>query len=153
MIQLLLGNDNIIKILNHLIENQIEVSQKKIREETKMSKATAVKWLKYLEKQDLITYKKIGVTKLYTLTNNTIVKQFKILHRLISLEELKKLNLEIYLYGSCARGEETENSDIDILIIGKIKRNQIVNQIENLAKKLGKSINFSIFVYCFILIS
>lgn len=143
MIQL---NNKTMKLLTFFINNPTsETSQKDIRKKTKISKATAVKWLKYLEKINLITFKKIGVTKLYKLNNNSIIKQFKILNRIISLEPLKKLNLEIYLYGSCARGEETEKSDIDILIISNIKRNQIVNKIDNISKKLGKVISFSIF--------
>ena len=146
MIQSILGNNKIIKILIYLINNQsIDNSQKEIIKHTNISKTTAVKWLKYLEKNNLVHHKKIGVTKLYKLNNNQIIKQFKILNRLISLEPLNKLNLEIYLYGSCARGEETEKSGIDLLIMGSIKRNQIINKIENLSKKLNKPINLSIF--------
>jgi predicted nucleotidyltransferase len=58
---------------------------------------------------------------------------------------LKTKNIEIYLYGSCARGENIGDSDIDLLIIGKIKRKDIVDDIERFSKKLGKDINFKIF--------
>lgn len=53
--------------------------------------------------------------------------------------------VEIYLYGSCARGEERKDSDIDLLFIGKIKREKIINTIEKFSEKIGKSINFRIF--------
>jgi len=61
------------------------------------------------------------------------------------LNNLKEKELEIYLYGSASRGEDTEKSDIDILIIGKTKRSEIVDFIENISKNIKKRISFTVF--------
>lgn len=138
------------KILIFFLNNPaIELSQLEIIKKVSIAKATAVKWLEFLVQNNVLNCKKIGVTKLYKLNNeNIIVKQLKILNILIQLEPLKKIKnkeIELYLYGSCARGEQTENSDIDLLVIGNIHRNEIINEIDNLSKKINKKINFKIF--------
>jgi len=150
MVQLIdiFGNKKILTILHFFIMNpSIEISQTELIKKTKIAKATAVKWLDFLVKNSLLNYKKIGVTNLYRLNNeNLIIKQLKIINTLTQLEDLNKLkNLEIYLYGSSARGEDIEKSDIDLLVIGNIKRNEIINSIDNLSKKISKKITFNIF--------
>ena len=145
----LLGNKNLINILSFLIESDEELSQTKIRNKIKMSKATLIKWLKYLEKNNFVSIKIEGVSKLYKLNKeNTILKQFKILNNIIKIQELNNLiknNIKIYLYGSCARGEDSKESDIDLLIIGNIKRHEIIEEINKLSKKLNKKITLQIF--------
>ena len=145
----LLGNKNLINILSFLIESDEELSQTKIRNKIKMSKATLIKWLKYLEKNNFVNIKIEGVSKLYKLNKeNTILKQFKILNNIIKIQELNNLiknNIKIYLYGSCARGEDSKESDIDLLIIGNIKRHEIIEEINKLSKKLNKKITLQIF--------
>ena len=146
----ILGNKKIIQILTFFINNDpIELSQLEIIKQIKIAKATAVKWLSFLIRNDLLKCKKIGVTNLYKLNSeNQIIKQFKILETVIQLEELNKLktkNIEIYLYGSASRGENNKESDIDILILGKIQRNEIVNALDKLSKRIKRKISFTIF--------
>src|SRR3989344_2354678 len=100
----LLGNKNLIKILQFLIENDTESSQTKIRNKIKIAKATLIKWLNYLEKNNFVKTRIEGVSKLYKLNKeNIILKQFKILNTLIKICELnvlkKKYNIKVYLYG------------------------------------------------------
>jgi len=146
----LLGNKNIIKILNFIIELEYEISQTKIRNKLKISKVTLIKWLNFLEKNNFVNTRIEGVSKLYTLNKkNNILKQYKILTNIIILESLnslaKKHNVKIYLYGSSSRGEDTKDSDIDLLIIGNIKRHNIIEEINKLSKKLNKKITLQIF--------
>ena len=146
----LLGNKSLIKILHFLIENNNELSQTKIRNKIKIAKATLIKWLNYLEKSNFVHVKIEGVSKLYKLNkDNIILKQFKILNSLIKIQELKilskKNNIKIYLYGSCARGEDFKESDVDLLIIGDVKRQDIINDINNLSKKINRIITMQIF--------
>ena len=146
----LLGNKNLIKILQFLIENDTESSQTKIRNKIKIAKATLIKWLNYLEKNNFVKTRIEGVSKLYKLNKeNIILKQFKILNTLIKICELnvlkKKYNIKVYLYGSASRGEDSKESDIDLLIIGDIKRQGIINNIDKLSKKFNKKITLQIF--------
>lgn len=147
----LLGNKSIIKLLDFFIHNSSkEFSQIKVREKTKLTKATLTKWLKYLEKNEIINVKIIGVTKLYKLNDsNLIVKQLKILNTLILLNGIEllkeKYKIKIYLYGSSARGENINTSDIDLLVIGNINRDTIIRDINKIANRINKTITIQIF--------
>ena len=63
---------------------------------------------------------------------------------LLGLEALKNLIVEfihplaIVLFGSYSRGEDVESSDIDLLIISRVKKQPIISEME---KKLGRKIN------------
>ena len=51
-----------------------------------------------------------------------------------------------FIYGSFAKGEEREDSDIDLLIIGKVDEDKLVEVISKLERKLQREINYSIYV-------
>jgi len=55
-----------------------------------------------------------------------MLRQFKILNTLVLLkpliEELKNIAKKVILYGSCAEGTDTSESDIDLFIISEQKR-------------------------------
>lgn len=152
MVQLteIFGNKKILRILQFFIDNSsIEVSQTELIGKTKIAKATAVKWLGLLVKDNFLLCKRIAVTNLYRLNNeNLIVKQLKITNTLLQLQPLNKLKakgLEVYLYGSSSRGEDTEQSDIDILVIGNVKRSEIINLIDSISKNINRKISFNVF--------
>ena len=145
-----LGRRDLMMILNHFLDNPKEISQTNLLKKTKLSKATVIKWVSFLEKEKFLNARRIGNTKLLELTDGPITKQFKILNALFKLRGIEKLrdkNVEIYLYGSAARGETHEESDIDILIIGNIKRNEIIDIIDIIQKKNNIKINFQIFTH------
>ena len=72
---------------------------------------------------------------------------YKQAFNLLSLFDLRNLIIEtihpksIVLFGSYSRGEDIETSDIDILIISKVKKEPKLSGIE---KKLKKKINLMI---------
>ncbi len=143
-----LGRKELMIILNHFLDDPKEISQTNLLKKTKLSKATIVKWVFFLEKEKVLNIRRIGNTKLLELNNTPIIKQMKILNSLFKLRDMEKLkdkNVEVYLYGSAARGENHENSDIDILIIGNIKRNDIIDFIDIIQKKNNIKVNFQIF--------
>ena len=69
---------------------------------------------------------------------------YKRTYNLASLFELKQLiqedlaPKEIRIFGSYTRGEDVENSDIDILIISKVKKEL---EYKDLEKKLGRNLH------------
>lgn len=141
---------NSVRIIEFFIKNpSATFSQREIREKLELAKATAVKHLGMLVKNSFLNLKTIGNSNQYCLNNeNVIIKQIKILSIIIELESLSRLKepgCEIYLYGSAARGEINEKSDIDLLIIGKIKRSEIIREIEKLSKSIDKKISYNIF--------
>ena len=150
-IKTILGNKQAVALLLHFTKYpRTELSYTQIRSKTKLAKATLTKWLATLAAHNIINIKKIGTTKLYrTDKENSFVKQFKILHTIDSLQFLKaigqKLEVEIYLFGSAARGEDHEGSDMDILTIGKIKREELLHDIQKYKKAENLHLQFQIF--------
>jgi len=147
----LLGNKNLIKILDYFLTNPtIEVHQKELQNKLKLAKATLNKWLRILVKNEFLKLRKFGRVNIYHLNReNTIVKELKRLKNILMLSGLKKIvkdyKIKIYLYGSAARGEDIEDSDLDLLIIGKIKREDIFGEIEKISRKLRRRISIQIF--------
>ena len=60
---------------------------------------------------------------------------------------LKKINgiSQAFIYGSFAKGEEKEDSDIDLLIIGKVDEDELIEEINKLERKLQREINYAIY--------
>ncbi len=147
----LLGNKNFIKIISFFFKNPMEeFSQTNLITKVKLSKVTLIKQLKELVDAGILLIKRVGNVNLYRLNaENLFAKRLKVLFILSELEQLKELsnkyNVEIYLYGSCARGEDTKESDIDIMVIGTIDKPLFLNEIKNLSEKIGKEIKAQIF--------
>ncbi len=153
MVQLieLLAEKNLVRLLVFSLQHPTtELSQVEIRKRVKMARTTLIKWLAYFVKQDIILLKKVGPTNLYSLNReDSFVKQLKILQNLSLLINLKKTlskhNVKLYLYGSAARGEDTENSDLDILVIGRVKKEEIIGEINKLSAGINRKISSVIF--------
>lgn len=47
-----------------------------------------------------------------------------------------------FIYGSFAQGKETESSDIDLFIVGKIKENAILYVIRKIEGEVGREVNY-----------
>ena len=95
---------------------------KEIQIATKTSKAGANFALNDLVKANLVNREQKGKTYLYTLNDkNQIVKQLKVLQNIINLMPLIKRMMrktsKIILYGSVSRGENAEDSDIDLFVV------------------------------------
>lgn len=143
-----LGNRALLRVLKYFIRNpRSQISYTNLKKSVKIAKATLTKYLRFLLKENLITMEKIGLNKIYQLNkNNSIVKQFKVLDNLLILNKINllgnKYGIEIYLYGSSSRGDDVESSDIDLLIIGKIKKEQIFPDLDRISRQIGREIKF-----------
>ena len=142
----LFGNKKILLILKYLVDHE-DVLQRELVQKTKISKATVIKWLYYLEKNGFITRKTIGSSRMVNINNdNGVITELKKINILMGLSDIKKPeNSEVYLYGSCARGDYSTDSDMDLLIIGKARRTEIIRDMESLERKMGRRISFNIF--------
>lgn len=143
----MLQNYNRYKILKVFLDNPTESFR--LRELSRLSKLaplSVINYLKEFESQELIRkYEKRGIPFYQAIRDNKdfiFYKKISILYQLHNsgvIELLwEKLSPEaIILYGSHAKGEAIEQSDIDIFIIGKEK---IIN-LDAFEKKLGKAIH------------
>ncbi|MDD3819189.1 MAG: nucleotidyltransferase domain-containing protein [Actinomycetota bacterium] len=50
-----------------------------------------------------------------------------------------------FIYGSFAKKEEREDSNIDLLIIGEVNEDEMIKKINKLEKRLQREINYSIY--------
>ena len=59
-----------------------------------------------------------------------------------SIKKVKGVQ-EAYLYGSFARDQQDAASDIDVLLIGSPKADDLAHEIEKLERQLGREINYT----------
>jgi predicted nucleotidyltransferase len=50
-----------------------------------------------------------------------------------------------FIYGSLSRGEETSDSDVDLCVIGEVKLSDLARPLKNAEKKLGRTVNPTVF--------
>lgn len=153
MVQLieLIGNKKQASLLAFFLRHPTKkIHQQDIKKEVKIAKATLIKWLNILARQGFIEFAEYGRTKIYSLKReNTIIKRLKLLDNLLLILGIKpiaeKYDSAAYLFGSAARGEDAEDSDIDILLIGKVNREDIIRDINKISEKIQRNINVQIF--------
>ncbi len=143
----ILGSKHCIQLLRLLIDRSgEELYQGEIIKESGISPNTAMKWLKFLAGQGVLAEHWKGGLKIYSLgISHPVVKQLKILINVASLYEIVKdfaeEGLEIYLFGSAARGEDMKESDIDLLIVGSIDNITLVELTGKIHDALDKKVN------------
>jgi predicted nucleotidyltransferase len=126
-------NNTALKILLLFFDNPTrEFYEKQVADSTGLSTGAVNKYLKTIAKEGFLKLAKRGNMNFYLLEReNAVVKHFKIAYSLSepavdSIKNFaKKFGVKTYVYGSVARGENTEESDWDILIIGEIKLNEL----------------------------
>jgi len=118
---------NAQKVLRFLIDHPIrDFLESEIQKATKISKAGVNFALRGLVFTDFLSRAKRGKAYFYTLNHkNLVVKQLKVIATITQfngiLKRLKPVSSKIILFGSSSRGENTPDSDIDLLIISHSK--------------------------------
>lgn len=61
-------------------------------------------------------------------------------------KELKEIQgiKEAYIYGSFAQGREKSSSDVDVLIIGSVNEDRLIDMISSLESKLAREVNYTL---------
>jgi predicted nucleotidyltransferase len=101
--------------------------------------------LKYLEHKALVTHEDVGNLVFYQANmNNVLLKQMKIVFTLLELNDLiqdiEPVASNIILYGSCARGDDMNTSDID-LFIETMDKKTVKDILNSFQKKIGRTIS------------
>jgi predicted nucleotidyltransferase len=110
-------------ILEFFLENPMhEFYEREVVRKTGVSLGSANKILRLLAKLGFLTREEKGRLAIYKLNQKeSTVKQFKILVNTFALkpltDELKGVSKRVVLFGSCAQGIDTKESDIDLLVI------------------------------------
>ncbi len=127
-----------IRILKEVIFWEGEIGVNEISKRVKLSKGLVSKFLKVLGKKGIL--KKKG-KKFICDSQLPLVKAIKILFTLSAINQniFKKYKFikSVGLYGSCAKGENTLNSDVDIWIkTENISQEDEINLLSELRKKI-----------------
>lgn len=120
MIKLTKNCEKIIIFLGNYPEK--EFFSKEIAEKLSISLGGTHNSLKYLKKEKIIQQEQRGNMKFYRIDEeNPLVKQLKIAsvisELLLVVNKIKDNCLNIILFGSGSRGEQTADSDIDLFIL------------------------------------
>jgi predicted nucleotidyltransferase len=141
------------RILTFFLENPVqELYESEVRKRTGASLGATNRYLKELAMEEVLLFNKKGSMNFYRLNRKSaVVKKVKVVHTLSlpaikALENLgKRLSVEVYVYGSAARGEDVEDSDLDILVIGKVKPDELEREMKPIRHKSTRQIRISLF--------
>ena len=119
--------------------------ESEIAKSIQISVGSANQSLKELSKKEMVSLEKRGNMNFYSLNlDNPLVRQFKITQTISELNglinKLKPISKRVILFGSCAEGLDTENSDIDMAIVSQeeqearklIKQQKTTREIQSL---------------------
>ena len=138
---------NSFKLLNvFLYKPRVQIHQNEIIRLSGLSKITVMKLLRLYADEGLLKESQIGNLKLFSLVEeHPVVKQLKVLINVTELytniKDFSGKNFDVYLFGSTARGEDTEDSDIDILILGKISHTLLNDLTTRIDKAMKRDVN------------
>ena len=109
--------------------------QREVAKEAGVSLGSANRLLKGLVEGNLVKYERRGSLHTYRFNlKSPVARQFKVLLNVCELEPLTRRLAEsstrIILYGSCAKGTDGANSDIDLFILteDKKKAEELINE-------------------------
>ena len=145
LIETILGKKNNIKVLRHLIKHknwQFNITE--LSKDLNVNKGILSRLVEELEKENIIKTNKKGKIKLFSINKENLFIQkviipvfkkestfyYEILDKLV--KKIKDDVISIIAYGSLVSGKIKLTSDIDILIINKVSK-------ENIEKKVNKS--------------
>ncbi len=130
-----------------------EMYQQEIVKASGLSPNTAVPLLRKLTGYGVLKERLVAGTRFYSLVEeNPVIKQLKVLVNVSNIYELSRDlpdDTEIYLFGSAARGDDVESSDIDLAVIAngdKKTLSRLKEKIKDrLEKKLKREVNPVVF--------
>ena len=137
-------------ILSFFLKTNKEIHVKELARQLKVSPQTANYYLKFYKKEGILKERRKGNLLLYSLMDNSLTRQLKIVYILDILFDFsknfcKENNItSLALYGSHASGTYDENSDIDLLVISQNKRLKL-EEIKRLEKRLRKEVKIEVF--------
>jgi predicted nucleotidyltransferase len=111
---------------------------------TKVSKGSANKILRLLAGLGFLTRERRGRTVLYRLNHReAVVRQFKIMVTVFALKKLtdhiRQECRRIVLFGSCAQGTDTKDSDLDLFVLTSSK-NSVMRKVRDFNRTSDRKI-------------
>lgn len=126
----MIGKYALLKVIKGIIRDTGEFSIREIARKLHIGSSTSKIALDFLFSQNILEKRQVGKNRLFKVKNIFLTRYIKVLYSLSEInssgfvDELLKKNPEIInilLYGSVAKGNDDNKSDIDILIISRKK--------------------------------
>lgn len=143
-------NRNPLMLLSYLSKNRSTefLYGKKIAENIGINQGSTSIILKEFKNMGLLKSENAGKTVLYNIDKySPLVKSFRVFENLLGINELtekvKPYTRLIILFGSCAKGDDNLNSDIDLFIVADDDNKDFV-QDEVSSYKIDREINLVI---------
>ena len=128
---------------------------REIAREVDASVGAVQRELENLSKVGLILRKSVGSQVYYQANRETPI--FREMRALINktigifgvlrsaLRPLSKQIIAAFVYGSVAREQETAQSDVDLMVVGKATLDQVLSRVSTTEKAIGRSINPTVY--------
>jgi len=128
---------------------------RQIAREVDTSVGAVQRELENLSKVGLIVRKSMGSQVFYQANRDTPI--FPEMRALVNktiglfgvlrsaLRPLSKQIVAAFVYGSVARQEETAQSDVDLVVVGKASLDQVLSRLSTVEKSLGRPINPTVY--------
>lgn len=129
----LLYKRNPMLVLSYLSKSDAPTYGRKISKDVGINQGSVSVILRDFEDTGLVKSKNVGKTILYYANkHDPIMKAFRLFENLLELtclvNELKQHSREIILFGSCAKGEDDNNSDIDLFVVADNDNHQVIRE-------------------------
>jgi predicted nucleotidyltransferase len=128
---------------------------RQIAREVDASVGAVQRELENLSKVGLVVRKSVGSQVFYQANRNTSIfpEMRALVNKTIgvfgvlrsSLRPLSKRIVAAFVYGSVARDEETAQSDIDLMVVGKATLDQVLSRLSIIEKGIGRPINPTVY--------
>jgi predicted nucleotidyltransferase len=144
-VKLVFITPTLMKIFEFFLENPMnEYHEREVVRKTNVSKGSAGKTLKLLTNIGFLRREEKGRMALYRLNmKEPTGRQFKILINTFVLKDLvdkiKQQSSKVILFGSCAQGTDTKDSDIDLMVI-TTEKEQVKKTVNEFNQKSEKKI-------------
>jgi predicted nucleotidyltransferase len=116
-------NKNPLLILSYLSKNNTgEIISSHVAKDLDLAAGSVHQIFKQFEEKGIVKNRQLGKTIIYEIDRKSpLVKSFRVFDNLLDLNDLftqlKPLSEKIILFGSCATGDDTSQSDIDLFIV------------------------------------
>lgn len=150
LLQTLFRSKTLVHVLGFLLLNQTgEFYLNELAQRVGLAPSTVLRELNRVEPLDIISKTKKGTAVFYRINRDCIIHEelrriflkFELADKIIA-KELAQYDIRYALiYGSFAKGTETESSDIDLLVIGQVSRDRFYESVSSLESKIGREIN------------
>lgn len=150
LLQTLFRSETLVHVLGFLLLNQTgEFYLNELARRAGLAPSTLLRELNRMEPLGIIAKAKKGTAVFYRINRDCIIHEeirriflkFELADRIIA-GELAQYDIRYALiYGSFARGTETESSDIDLLVVGRVSKDRFYQSVSSLESRIGREIN------------